>query len=134
MITAERKYLFPFRTQSSSSHAPMILGIPGKVGCCQDLCPVFEFYSDTGLFFAKIMDFIHTAFFASIDHFYPSSPETVQNYHNHRAPFLSYIFSPEVKDEAIYRLHVGTTPDRNCLLYTSPSPRDKRQSRMPSSA
>ena len=24
--------------------------------------------------------------------------------------------------------------DRNCLLYTSPSPRDKRQSRMPSSA
>ena len=25
-------------------------------------------------------------------------------------------------------------PVRNCLLYTSPSPRDKRQSRMPSSA
>ena len=25
-------------------------------------------------------------------------------------------------------------PDRPCLLYTSPSPRDKRQSRMPSSA
>ena len=25
-------------------------------------------------------------------------------------------------------------PDRDCLLYTSPSPRDKRQSRMPSSA
>ena len=24
--------------------------------------------------------------------------------------------------------------DRDCLLYTSPSPRDKRQSRMPSSA
>ena len=24
--------------------------------------------------------------------------------------------------------------DKNCLLYTSPSPRDKRQSRMPSSA
>ena len=24
--------------------------------------------------------------------------------------------------------------DRSCLLYTSPSPRDKRQSRMPSSA
>ena len=27
-----------------------------------------------------------------------------------------------------------TTLDRICLLYTSPSPRDKRQSRMPSSA
>ena len=25
-------------------------------------------------------------------------------------------------------------PDEACLLYTSPSPRDKRQSRMPSSA
>ena len=25
-------------------------------------------------------------------------------------------------------------PPTNCLLYTSPSPRDKRQSRMPSSA
>ena len=27
-----------------------------------------------------------------------------------------------------------TTYYKNCLLYTSPSPRDKRQSRMPSSA
>ena len=27
-----------------------------------------------------------------------------------------------------------TAPDGTCLLYTSPSPRDKRQSRMPSSA
>ena len=29
---------------------------------------------------------------------------------------------------------VGLNPVRACLLYTSPSPRDKRQSRMPSSA
>ena len=28
----------------------------------------------------------------------------------------------------------GTAPNEVCLLYTSPSPRDKRQSRMPSSA
>ena len=27
-----------------------------------------------------------------------------------------------------------SAPHRTCLLYTSPSPRDKRQSRMPSSA
>ena len=33
-------------------------------------------------------------------------------------------FSPETSDEQIL----------SCLLYTSPSPRDKRQSRMPSSA
>ena len=31
----------------------------------------------------------------------------------------------------VYQLDVR---DKNCLLYTSPSPRDKRQSRMPSSA
>ena len=31
--------------------------------------------------------------------------------------------------------HIGNTGINNdCLLYTSPSPRDKRQSRMPSSA
>ena len=30
--------------------------------------------------------------------------------------------------------YVHTARSRNCLLYTSPSPRDKRQSRMPSSA
>ena len=29
---------------------------------------------------------------------------------------------------------LGTAASRCCLLYTSPSPRDKRQSRMPSSA
>ena len=33
----------------------------------------------------------------------------------------------------LYRLHNGRYPT-TCLLYTSPSPRDKRQSRMPSSA
>ena len=31
-------------------------------------------------------------------------------------------------------LQTAGEPDTNCLLYTSPSPRDKRQSRMPSSA
>ena len=30
--------------------------------------------------------------------------------------------------------HFRSTMDDACLLYTSPSPRDKRQSRMPSSA
>ena len=35
---------------------------------------------------------------------------------------------------ALASLQVPTLPHRRCLLYTSPSPRDKRQSRMPSSA
>ena len=33
-----------------------------------------------------------------------------------------------------HRAMESLTLDRGCLLYTSPSPRDKRQSRMPSSA
>ena len=32
------------------------------------------------------------------------------------------------------RANAGVGADKGCLLYTSPSPRDKRQSRMPSSA
>ena len=33
-----------------------------------------------------------------------------------------------------YNVRVRLKPSGTCLLYTSPSPRDKRQSRMPSSA
>ena len=33
-----------------------------------------------------------------------------------------------------FSLHAGVAVNTRCLLYTSPSPRDKRQSRMPSSA
>ena len=49
---------------------------------------------------------------------------------------ISEGYSPG-EDQLIYN---GSNPDLNttwnvtCLLYTSPSPRDKRQSRMPSSA
>ena len=38
---------------------------------------------------------------------------------------------------ALFGYEVGAVPagkEHSCLLYTSPSPRDKRQSRMPSSA
>ena len=35
-------------------------------------------------------------------------------------------------DNLVYRM--GIAPSRSCLLYTSPSPRDTRRSRMPSSA
>ena len=31
-------------------------------------------------------------------------------------------------------VNTGSAPDGNCLLYTSPSPRDRQKSRMPSSA
>ena len=44
-------------------------------------------------------------------------------------------FMPDITDEVIDEL-VFSYRERfaTCLLYTSPSPRDKRQSRMPSSA
>ena len=32
------------------------------------------------------------------------------------------------------QVRIGINAPKDCLLYTSPSPRDKRQSRMPSSA
>ena len=44
---------------------------------------------------------------------------------------------PSAKDALPGRDKEMPVPDKhyvNCLLYTSPSPRDKRQSRMPSSA
>ena len=39
-----------------------------------------------------------------------------------------------VTAKSIMQLNPGNTIYNDCLLYTSPSPRDKRQSRMPSSA
>ena len=40
----------------------------------------------------------------------------------------------EVKDKPLLELVIEKVNSYFCLLYTSPSPRDKRQSRMPSSA
>ena len=39
-----------------------------------------------------------------------------------------------VLKDGVPMLYFGNDPLEDCLLYTSPSPRDKRQSRMPSSA
>ena len=36
--------------------------------------------------------------------------------------------------DLVFENNTPTGGDMGCLLYTSPSPRDKRQSRMPSSA
>ena len=45
-------------------------------------------------------------------------------------PFLSSLFQTEELEVSVR----ANMRQRCCLLYTSPSPRDKRQSRMPSSA
>ena len=41
---------------------------------------------------------------------------------------------PDMADGCTERVHSETLPFYRCLLYTSPSPRDQRGSRMPSSA
>ena len=60
----------------------------------------------------------------------------------------SKVWAPEMKKRGLkrfvctriwnkgdtFKLGILFEYDTNCLLYTSPSPRDKRQSRMPSSA
>ena len=47
--------------------------------------------------------------------------------------FLNDDIRVEIAGTAVSGIDVGEEYN-NCLLYTSPSPRDKRQSRMPSSA
>ena len=42
--------------------------------------------------------------------------------------------SPVVEDLKVAEEDTTTTPNFTCLLYTSPSPRDRQKSRMPSSA
>ena len=49
-------------------------------------------------------------------------------------PFILNIGSPVVNMPGCVKYHPDAADNRDCLLYTSPSPRDKRQSRMPSSA
>ena len=44
------------------------------------------------------------------------------------------IEQPEVKEEPTVRPVVEEKEAEDCLLYTSPSPRDRTRSRMPSSA
>ena len=73
--------------------------------------------------------------------------KTLDHFSNNGRKYIFYNLSklednfPKIKNvpkskkiliENLLRLEDGN--DVNCLLYTSPSPRDKRQSRMPSSA
>ena len=51
---------------------------------------------------------------------------SLEEKHNHASCILADLQGP--------KLRVGTFKNTNCLLYTSPSPRDRPLSRMPSSA
>ena len=48
---------------------------------------------------------------------------------------LGLVFHPNFENNGYFYVnYIKNDSPRDCLLYTSPSPRDKRQSRMPSSA
>ena len=53
---------------------------------------------------------------------------------NH-CPYVKAVIEDIVNDsKSLKQIGINTVAICSCLLYTSPSPRDKRQSRMPSSA
>ena len=51
-----------------------------------------------------------------------------------RHPWHGLRARKEGAKEDIVQVYIEKTPDDVCLLYTSPSPRDRTRSRMPSSA
>ena len=53
--------------------------------------------------------------------------------HEFQEPVMNKQFYKEADDVIVF-VSKGPNTRNDCLLYTSPSPRDKRQSRMPSSA
>ena len=53
---------------------------------------------------------------------------------DHRRYIESIVAGVSINAHPDFRCAVTMNMDESCLLYTSPSPRDKRQSRMPSSA
>ena len=73
------------------------------------------------------------------DVFFATQSELFQGLNARRGAELS---KKDLSDDLDQLLNTGlfanvdanVTPKKDCLLYTSPSPRDKRQSRMPSSA
>ena len=68
-------------------------------------------------------------------HSFKKNFERLNKKHGLKQPLIPYFISshPGSTDEEMANL-AAETKEMGCLLYTSPSPRDKRQSRMPSSA
>ena len=66
----------------------------------------------------------------------PSSPVLGAMYTTHEHFLTNELYTGFPKPDSVNKI-IGSLIDDwyyDCLLYTSPSPRDKRQSRMPSSA
>ena len=74
--------------------------------------------------------------------YYFGTKKIYENVEHHTIKFgnkykehLDDIFDKKkLNNDISYYLHRPTATDKTCLLYTSPSPRDRVRSRMPSSA
>ena len=60
------------------------------------------------------------------------NPQNLQNKNSKTIIFSEFL--TEVDNGRVVEVQIQGNNIKGCLLYTSPSPRDKRQSRMPSSA
>ena len=60
-------------------------------------------------------------------------PKSIKQFQKEELDNLKNLSYNDLAAEIIYPF-IGDFMSKDCLLYTSPSPRDKRQSRMPSSA
>ena len=84
----------------------------------------------------RVVLFICLALLLSLKSLIANNPELVIG-EERVEPGIVFIFEGAIKDHVMpmsMHLSENETHVHICLLYTSPSPRDKRQSRMPSSA
>ena len=119
----------------------------GIIGNCQSAALISKTGSlewsclpnfDSSSVFAKILDedkggsfeIITSKDYKVSQKYIQSTNVLVTEWDNGTDAFEFIDFMPRYKDED----NTYYTPPDICLLYTSPSPRDKRQSRMPSSA
>ena len=89
-------------------------------------------YVDRGNYSLEVLIFLYALKIA-----YPKNITMLRGNHESRAMTEHFTFREEVMnkyhdDEAVYESFIESF--ECCLLYTSPSPRDQRGSRMPSSA
>ena len=68
----------------------------------------------------------------TVERFYDELPGLVEDAFEDK-PYVDALFAIEA-ERSLDHLNIADGWANNCLLYTSPSPRDRTRSRMPSSA
>ena len=80
--------------------------------------------------------FIHITILllVSIGHLYPQCPNNIWDSTNDGATYIDGLGQKAIYGDFTNMDNAQYVNDGTCLLYTSPSPRDRQKSRMPSSA